>query len=267
MESILDSFRLNGKTALVTGGSDGIGKVLAIALAKAGAKVCINGRSEEKLAKAKKEFKSLGIDIFTAAFDVSREEEVSTGIDMIEKNMGKIHILVNNAGIIKRVPILDMDVGDFKEVLDVNLVSAFLVSKKVVPEMIKNGGGKIINICSLMSRYGRNSVSAYASAKGGLRMLTKNMCVEWGKYNIQVNGIGPGYIKTAKTEEYAEKGHPFNKLIMARTPAARWGEAEDLCGTALLLSSRAGEFINGQIIYVDGGITANFGYLENENKP
>jgi len=264
MEHILDSFRLNDKVALVTGGSDGIGKNLAINLAQAGAKICINGRSTEKLAKAKAEFKTYGIDVFTIAFDVSKEEEVNKGIDTIKEKVGPIDILINNAGIIKRTPLLEMEEADFKEVLDINLVAAFLVAKKVVPDMIKNGGGKIINICSLMSKYGRNSVAAYAAAKGGLQMLTRNMCVEWGRENIQVNGIAPGYIVTAKTETFAQKGHPFNTLIMTRTPAARWGDVQDLAGTTILLSSKAGDFINGQIIYVDGGITANFGYLEQE---
>jgi len=262
---ILDSFKLQNKVALVTGGSDGIGKDLALSLAEAGAKVCINGRSKEKLEQAKKDFKEKGFDVFAIAFDVSDEKAVKDSINTIKKEVGPIDVLVNNAGIIKRTPILEMEEKDFKEVLDINLVSSFLVSKAVVPDMIENKGGKIVNICSLMSTYGRNSVSAYASAKGGLAMLTKNMCVEWGKHNIQVNGIAPGYIKTAKTEEYASKGHPFNDLIMTRTPAARWGVVEDLSGTAVLLSSKAGDFINGQVIYVDGGITANMGYMPNEN--
>ncbi len=263
--NILEKFQLHGKLAMVTGGSDGIGKELAIALGQAGAQVCINGRSEERLREAKIDIATKGIAVHTVAFDVSVDSEVEAGITKIRQEVGEIDILVNNAGIIKRSSILDMSNADFKEVIDVNLISAFMVSKFVVPDMIKNGGGKILNICSLMSEYGRNSVSAYAAAKGGLKMLTKNMCVEWGKHNIQVNGIGPGYIKTAKTKEYAEKGHPFNDLIMTRTPARRWGEVEDLCGTAMLLTSKAGDFINGQIIYVDGGITANLGYLNGEN--
>ncbi|MBU3028407.1 gluconate 5-dehydrogenase [Zobellia galactanivorans] len=266
MAHILNSFKLEGKNALVTGGSDGIGKVIALALAQAGAKVCINGRNQDKLDFVKNEFANLGYEIFTIAFDVSDQQEITVSFETIKRFFGTIDILVNNAGIIKRSPILDMNNDDFRKVIDINLISAFMVSKSVVPEMIEKGGGKIINICSLMSEYGRNSVSAYAAAKGGLKMLTKNMCVEWGRHNIQVNGIGPGYIKTAKTKAYASKNHPFNKLIMMRTPANRWGEVEDLCGTALLLSSQAGDFINGQIIYVDGGITANFGYLEGENK-
>ena len=264
MQNILEKFRLDGKVALITGGADGIGREIAIAFGQAGAKIGINDLSEEKLEAAKEVYKKHGIDIFTVVFNVANEEEVGKGIEAIKKNVGDIDILVNNAGIIKRVPILDMPTEEFSQVIDIDLISPFIVSKKVAPDMIKNGGGKIINICSLMSTYGRNSVSAYASAKGGLKMLTRSMCVEWGMHNIQVNGIGPGYIKTAKTEEFAQKDHPFNKLIMTRTPARRWGIVDDLTGTALLLASDAGNFINGQLIFVDGGITANFGYLEGE---
>ena len=265
MQNIIDRFKLTGKTALITGGAIGIGRELAIAMGQAGARIVINDRSEENLIKAKDDFAEQGIDIYTIAFDVTDEEAVTNGIKRVQQDVGYIDILVNNAGIIKRIPILEMATDDFKEVIDVNLVSPLVVSRQVVPGMIKNGGGKIINICSLMSVYGRNSVSAYAAAKGGLMMLTRNMCVEWGKHNIQVNGIGPGYIKTSKTTEFATEGHPFNKLIMMRTPAARWGEVEDLCGAAILLASDAGNFINGQLIFVDGGITANFGYMEGEN--
>lgn len=265
MQNILDRFKLTGKTALITGGASGIGRELAIAMGQAGARIAINSRSEENLKKAKRDFSEHGIDIYPIAFDVTEEEAVANGIQTVQQDVGNIDILVNNAGIIKRIPLLKMATDDFKEVIDVNLVSPLVVSRQVVPGMIRNGGGKIINICSLMSVYGRNSVSAYAAAKGGLMMLTRNMCVEWGKHNIQVNGIGPGYIKTAKTTEYAAEGHPFNKLIMMRTPAARWGEVDDLCGAAILLASDAGNFINGQLLFVDGGISANFGYMEGEN--
>lgn len=265
MQHILDRFKLTGKTALITGGASGIGLELAMAMGQAGARIIINGRSEANLKKAEKDFSEHGIDIYPIAFDVTEEEAVALGIKRVQQDVGQVDILVNNAGIIKRQPLLEMATDDFKEVIDVNLVSPLVVSRQVVPGMIKNGGGKIINICSLMSVYGRNSVSAYAAAKGGLMMLTRNMCVEWGKYNIQVNGIGPGYIKTAKTTEFATEGHPFNKLIMMRTPAARWGEVDDLSGAAILLASDAGNFINGQLLFVDGGITANFGYMEGEN--
>lgn len=264
-QNILERFQLDGKIALITGGSIGIGRELAIAMGQAGARIVINGRSEESLLIAKEVFSEQGIDVYTVAFDVNDEKAVAVGIKKVQQDVGDIDILVNNAGIIKRIPMLEMETDDFKQVLDINLVSPLVVSKFVVPGMIKNGGGKIINICSLMSTYGRSSVSAYAAAKGGLLMLTKSMCVEWGKHNIQVNAIGPGYIKTAKTTELSTEPHPFNRLIMMRTPAARWGEVEDLCGAAILLASDAGNFINGQLLFVDGGITANFGYMEGEN--
>lgn len=265
MENILDRFRLNNKIALITGGTSGIGFSLAVGLAQAGAKICVNDIRDEKLDAAKKQFGELGIDVFTVKFDVSDESDVDRGISIIEKEIGNIGILINNAGIIKRSPILEMPIADFKQVIDINLISPLIVSKRVIPNMIKDGGGKIINICSMMSECGRNSVSAYASAKGGLKLLTKNMCCEWAKHNIQVNGIGPGYIKTALTTDFAMKDHPFNKLVMCRTPANRWGEADDLVGAAVFLTSAASQFINGQILYVDGGILANFGYVEGEN--
>ena len=265
MQNILDKFKLNGKIALVTGGTAGIGFALAESLGQAGAKIVVNDLFEEKLGKAKAKFASKGINAYTIKFDVFDEEQVDKAISKIEKEVGVIDILINNAGIIKRSPILDMPISEFQQVLNINLVSPLIVSKRVVPGMIKQQSGKIINICSMMSEYGRNSVSAYASAKGGLKLLTKNMCCEWAKHNIQINGVGPGYIKTILTKEFARKGHPFNDLVMTRTPAARWGEVEDLCGAALLLSSEAGNFINGQVIYVDGGILANFGYVAGEN--
>jgi gluconate 5-dehydrogenase len=266
MKKILDRFKLNNNIALVTGGTSGIGFSMAVGLAQAGAKICVNDISDEKLEAAKKQFWDLGIKVFTINFDVSNESDVDRGISFIEKEIGKIGILINNAGIIKRLPILEMPIADFKQVLNINLVSPLIMSKRVVPNMIKDGGGKIINICSMMSEYGRNSVSAYASAKGGLKLLTKNMCCEWAKYNIQINGIGPGYIKTALTTDFSKKDHPFNKLVMSRTPANRWGEVDDLVGTAIFLASEASQFINGQILYVDGGILANFGYVEGENE-
>jgi gluconate 5-dehydrogenase len=264
--NIIEQFKIKNKVALVTGGTSGLGFDMAVGLAQAGARICVNDIREEKLIEAKESFKKQGIDAFTVLFDVSSEEDVDRGISIIEKEVGEIDILINNAGIIKRAPILEQKISDYKQVLDINLVSPLIVSKRVVPKMIKNGGGKIINICSMMSEYGRNSVSAYASAKGGLKTLTKTMCCEWAKHNIQVNGIGPGYIKTILTEDFAKKNHPFNKLVMTRTPAHRWGESKDLVGAAVFLSSEASEFINGHVIYVDGGILANFGYVEGENE-
>jgi gluconate 5-dehydrogenase len=185
---------------------------------------------------------------------------------MIEKSAGPVDILVNNAGIIKRIPIIDMAIADFKNIIDVDLVAPLVVSKRVVRKMIEKRSGKIINMCSMMSVYGRNTVSAYASAKGGLKLLTQNMTCEWAKYNIQINGIGPGYIATSLTAPLREKGHPFNDLVMSRTPAGRWGEPEDVANAALFLASKASDFINGHILYVDGGILANFGYVKGENE-
>lgn len=258
-------FDLTGKVALITGGTHGIGMAIGMVLGKAGATVCVNGRSDEKLQKAKQEFQQQGLTIRTFRFDVTNETEVDKGISEIEQQVGPVDILVNNAGIIKRIPILDMPVADFKQVIDIDLVAPFIVSKRVVPGMIKKRSGKIINLCSMMSEYGRKSVSAYASAKGGLKLLTANMTCEWAKYNIQVNGIGPGYIATEQTAPIREGNHPFNDLVMTRTPAGRWGEPEDVGNAALFLASKAADFVNGHVLYVDGGILANFGYVKGEN--
>lgn len=262
IESLFD---LSGKVALVTGGGHGIGMAIGKVLAAAGAKLCINGTSEEKLKQAKAQFAKEGVEVATFAFDVSNEQDVDRGISRLEEEVGPVDILVNNAGIIKRIPILEMPVDDFKQVLDIDLVGPLIVSKRVAPAMIERRGGKIINICSLMSQYGRNSVSAYAAAKGGLKLLTANMACEWAKHNIQINGIAPGYIATSQTAPIREGGHPFNDLVMARTPAARWGEPEDIGYAALFLSSRASDFVNGHLLFVDGGIMANFGYVAGEN--
>ena len=263
--SVFDLFNLEGKVALVTGGTHGIGMACGMALGQAGAKVCVNDIDEEKLANAKEEYADAGLDVYTLVFDVTDEADVDRGISQIEAEVGNIDILVNNAGIIKRVPILEMPVEEFEQVIDVDLIAPFIVGKRVAPKMIEKRGGKIINMCSMMSRYGRNSVSAYASAKGGLKMLTANMCCEWAKYNIQVNGIGPGYIATEQTAPIRVGGHPFNDLVMTRTPADRWGEPDDVGNAALFLASKAANFVNGHVLYVDGGITANFGYVKGEN--
>jgi len=260
-----DLFDLTGKVALVTGGTHGIGLAIGLVLAKAGAKVCVNDLQDEKLQSCKEAFKKVGLDVYTLKFNVTDEKDVDSGISQIEKNIGSIDILINNAGIIKRIPILEMAIADYKQVIDVDLVAPLIVSKRVAPEMIKKRSGKIINMCSMMSVYGRNTVSAYASAKGGLKLLTQNMCCEWAKYNIQINGIGPGYIATAQTAPIRENGHPFNDLVMTRTPAGRWGEPDDVAHAALFLASKAADFVNGHILYVDGGILANFGYVKGEN--
>jgi gluconate 5-dehydrogenase len=262
---IQELFDLSSKVVLITGGTHGIGLAIGKVLGQAGARICVNGRSEEKLEQCKTEYAAAGINVYTVKFDVSNEEDVDKGITQIEKEVGEIDILVNNAAIIKRIPILDMAVSDFKEVIETDLVAPLIVSKRVVPKMIKRRSGKIINMCSMMSVYGRNSVSAYAAAKGGLKLLTANMTCEWAKYNIQINGIGPGYIATSLTAAIREDGHPFNELVMSRTPAGRWGEPEDVGYAALFLASKASDFVNGHVLYVDGGILANFGYVKGEN--
>ena len=259
-------FDLTGKVALVTGGTHGIGMAIGKLFARAGATVCVNDLSEEKLKACKENFSKEGLEVFTLVFNVTDEADVDKGISVIENGPGPVDILVNNAGIIKRIPILDMPVEDYKQVLDVDLVAPLIMSKRVVPGMIRKKAGKIINMCSMMSVYGRNTVSAYASAKGGLMLLTRNMTCEWAKHNIQINGIGPGYIATSQTAPIRENGHPFNDLVMTRTPAGRWGEPEDVANAALFLASKASNFVNGHILFVDGGILANFGYVKGENE-
>jgi gluconate 5-dehydrogenase len=260
-----DLFDLTGKVALVTGGTHGIGLAVGLLLAKAGAKVCVNDLDDAKLQMCKESFISDGLDVFALKFNVTDEKDVDKGISLIEKTVGPVDILVNNAGIIKRIPILDMAIDEYKQVLEVDLVAPLILAKRVVPKMIEKRNGKIINMCSMMSVYGRNTVSAYASAKGGLMLLTRNMTCEWAKYNIQINGIGPGYIATSQTAPIRENGHPFNDLVMTRTPAGRWGEPEDVANAALFLASKASNFVNGHILFVDGGILANFGYVKGEN--
>ncbi len=259
------SFDLTGKITLVTGATHGIGMAIAKGLAQQGARICVNDIDEAKLKACREAYAADGVDVYTLTFDVTNEADVDRGIGQIEREVGPVDILVNNAGIIKRVPILSMAVADFKTVLEVDLVAPLILAKRVAPGMIARRAGKIINMCSMMSVYGRNSVSAYAAAKGGLKLLTHNMCCEWAKYGLNINGIGPGYIATAQTAPIRVNGHPFNDLVMTRTPAGRWGEPEDLAGAAILLCSEAGSFINGQVLYVDGGIMANFGYVKGEN--
>lgn len=258
-------YDLTGKVALVTGGTHGIGLAIGLLMAKAGARVCVNDIQKEKLDNCTEEFKKEGLEVYTLLFDVTDESDVDSGVSQIEEDVGQVDILVNNAGIIRRIPILEMDISDYRQVIDVDLVAPLIVSKRIVPNMIRKRYGKIINMCSMMSVYGRNTVSAYASAKGGLKLLTQNMTCEWAKYNIQINGIGPGYIATSQTAPIRENGHPFNDLVMTRTPAGRWGEPEDVAYAALFLASKASNFVNGHILYVDGGILANFGYVKGEN--
>lgn len=256
---ISNTFRIDGKVALVTGASYGIGMAMARALAGAGATIVFNDRNPERVDSAIEEYKRAGIDARGYIFDVTDEKAVQEYIGRITAEAGVIDILVNNAGIIKRVPAIEMDVADFREVIDIDLTGPFIMSKAVAPGMIKKGGGKIINICSMMSELGRETVSAYASAKGGLKMLTRNLACEWAEFNIQVNGIGPGYIATPQTAPLRTEGHPFNSFIIGRTPAARWGTPEDLQGPVVFLASGASDFVNGHILYVDGGILAYIG--------
>ncbi len=260
----LELFSLKGKRALITGGTHGLGMAIAKGLAGAGAEIIINDIFPEKLQKAAEQYAKEGIDVHTFLFSVTDEQQVIRYTQKIEKEVGPIDILVNNAGIIKRIPILDMKVEDYREVLDIDLVAPFIMAKHIVPGMIRRGHGKIINMCSMMSELGRDTVSAYAAAKGGLKMLTKNMATEWAKHNIQANGIGPGYFATDQTAPIRVNGHPFNDFILQRTPAGRWGEPSDLAGTAIFLASRASDFVNGIVVYVDGGILATIGKPANE---
>lgn len=255
----MDAFQLNGKVALVTGASYGIGFAIARALGDAGAKIVFNDINQELVDKGIAAYKEVGLDARGYVCDVTCEDQVQELVSKIEAEVGIIDILVNNAGIIKRIPMLDMSVEDFRQVIDVDLNAPFIVAKAVIPSMIKKGAGKIINICSMMSELGRETVSAYAAAKGGLKMLTRNICSEYGEYNIQCNGIGPGYIETPQTAPLREEGHPFNNFIISKTPAARWGTVEDLQGPAVFLASDASNFVNGHILYVDGGILAYIG--------
>lgn len=258
-------FDLTGKRALITGGTHGLGMAMAKGLAQAGATLIINGHTPDKMKAALKYYKDQGYNALGYLFDVTDETAVSEAVEQIEREAGPIDILINNAGIIMRTPILEMSAADFRKVVDIDLTGPFIVSKHVGKRMIARQAGKIINICSMMSELGRNTVSAYAAAKGGLKMLTKNMATEWAKHNIQVNGIGPGYFATEQTAPIRVAGHPFNQFIIDRTPAGRWGDPDDLIGTTVFLSSAASNFVNGQVIYVDGGILATIGKPSNES--
>ena len=260
----LELFDLTGKVALVTGATHGLGMAIAKALAHAGAQLVINDLSKEKLDNAIAEYAADGIKAHGYLFDVTQEDQVNENIAKIAKEVGDVDILVNNAGIIKRIPAVEMSVADFQQVLNIDLTGPFIMSKAVAPAMIKKGAGKIINMCSMMSEVGRDTVSAYAAAKGGLKMLTRNLATEWARYNIQVNAIGPGYFATAQTAPIRTDGHPFNEFIIKRTPAMRWGLPEDLGGSAVFLASRASDFVNGHVLYVDGGILASLGKASNE---
>ncbi|MBQ9264280.1 MAG: gluconate 5-dehydrogenase [Clostridia bacterium] len=260
----MQDFSLEGKIAWITGASYGIGFAIAEAYAAAGATIVFNDRGREQLERGLENYKKAGIKAYGYICDVTDEEAVQNTVKKIEEEVGVIDILVNNAGIIKRIPMTEMSAAEFRQVVDVDLNAPFICAKAVIPAMIKKGHGKIINICSMMSELGRETVSAYAAAKGGLKMLTRNICSEYGAYNIQCNGIGPGYIATPQTAPLREiqpdgSRHPFDQFIIAKTPAARWGEPADLQGPAVFLASDASNFVNGHILYVDGGILAYIG--------
>ena len=258
-------FNLSGKTALVTGGTHGLGMAIATGLAGAGARIVINDISQEKLEQAVREYAEIGIEASAYLFDVTKEAEVKNFIEKMEKEVAPLDILVNNAGIIKRIPFLEMEAKDFTDVIDIDLTGPFIMSRYVAEKMVAgNRGGKIINMCSMMSELGRDTISGYAAAKGGLKMLTRNLATELARYNIQVNGIGPGYFATAQTAPIRVGGHPFNEFIISRTPAGRWGEPEELQGAAIFLASKASDFVNGHVLYVDGGILATIGKPSNE---
>ena len=260
----MDLFDLTGRVALVTGGAHSIGLAIGVALAKAGAQVCFNCSNEASRQRGIAAYAAQGVEVHGYVADVTDEKAVQALVATIREEVGIIDVLVNNAGIIKRVPMCDMSVEDFSKVIDVDLIAPFICSKAVIPGMIEKGRGKIINICSMMSELGRETVSAYAAAKGGLKMLTRNICSEFGGSNIQCNGIGPGYIATQQTSALRERQadgsrHPFDQFIVSKTPAGRWGTTEDLVGPAVFLASKASDFVNGQVLYVDGGILAYIG--------
>ena len=257
-------FSLEGKVALITGASYGIGFGIAQAFADAGATICFNDINQELVDKGLENYKNAGIKTHGYVCDVTNEEQVQALVAQIEKEVGVVDILVNNAGIIKRIPMTELSAADWRKVIDIDLTGPFICSKAVIPSMIKKGHGKIINICSMMSELGRETVSAYAAAKGGLKMLTKNICAEYGEFNIQCNGIGPGYIATPQTAPLREvqpdgSKHPFDQFICSRTPAGRWLNPDELGGPAVFLASDASNAVNGHILYVDGGILAYIG--------
>ena len=260
----MKNFRLDGKIALVTGAAHGIGQAMASGLAHAGATIVFNDIRQEMVDKGLQAYAAEGINARGYVCDVTDEAAVVAMVKRIRDEVGVIDILVNNAGLIKRMPMLEMTPEDYRQVVDINLNGPFIVSKAVIPGMIEKGHGKIINICSMMSELGRETIAGYAASKGGLKMLTKNICAEFGGANIQCNGIGPGYIATPQTAPLREPQadgslNPMNALIMSKTPANRWGTPDDLKGAAVFLASDASNFVNGHILYVDGGMLAYFG--------
>ncbi len=264
MGDFLKNFSLEGKVAWITGASYGLGLAYAVAFAESGAKIVFNDINQDLVDKGLAEYAKRGIEVYGAVCDVTNEEQVQKFVADVKEKVGSIDILVNNAGIIKRIPMHEMTLKEWNQVIDVDLTGPFVCAKAVLPDMMEKRSGKIINACSMMSEFGRETVSAYAAAKGGLKMLTRNICSEYGQYNIQCNAIGPGYIATPQTAPLREKQadgsmHPFDRFIRSKTPAQRWGKTEDLMGLAVFLASPASDFINGQVVYIDGGISAYIG--------
>ena len=255
MQQVLEKFRLNGRRALITGSSGGIGLALARALGQAGATLILNGRHEGKLQAAAQELRAEGLSVSTAGFDVTDADTVRQGIDAIEKDIGSIDILVNNAGMQIRGPLHDFADTDWHTLMRTNLDSVYFVGKTVAQKMIPRGCGKIINICSVQSELGRPGIAPYTASKGAVKMLTKGMAIDWGQFGITVNGLGPGYFKTELTEKLVADP-AFTGWLVGRTPSRRWGDVEDLGGAAVFLASEASCFVNGHILYVDGGVTA-----------
>ena len=252
--SILESFQLNGSRALVTGSSGGIGFALARALGQAGAHVVLNGRNADKLQQAAATLQAEKLSVSTCAFDVTNAHEVREAIDGLE-TQGAIDILVNNAGMQIRGPLHEFVDDDWHTLMKTNLDSVYFVSKAVAQKMIPRGQGKIINICSVQSELGRPGIAPYTASKGAVKMLTKGMAIDWGQFGLNVNGLGPGYFKTELTEKLV-KDEAFTAWLVGRTPSRRWGDVEELGGAAVFLASEASRFMNGHILYVDGGVTA-----------
>lgn len=248
-------FQLDGHIALVTGGYRGLGRAIARGLAQAGARVVVSGRTADAVERSAAEMRAEGLDVQAVSFDVTDRESIDAGISRIEKEVGSVTVLVNNAGVIRRAPMLEMADKDWHEVIDTNLTGAFMVARRVVPAMIERRQGKIINICSALSILGRSTVAGYGAAKAGLKILTQTMTAEWARFNVQANGIVPGYYATDITKALVENAE-FNAWLMSRTPAERWGNPEDLVGPAVFLASSASDFVNGHMLVVDGGLLA-----------
>jgi len=256
---VKDLFNLEGKKALITGGTHGIGLAMGLALGHYGAELIVNGHTPGRLKNALKIYEEEGIKATGFLFDITDEKTVLVNYRKITSLIGPLDILINNAAVHKRINLIDFSYQDFQEVVNINLNAQFLMAREAAKIMMPRRSGKIINMCSMMSELGRDTTGAYAAAKGGLKMLTRSMATEWAQYNIQVNGIGPGYIKTDATGPIAEPGNPVHDFIIDRTPAGRWGRPEDLQGAAVFLASQASDYVNGQILYVDGGILATLG--------